>query len=189
MTNPSQSLRIVLGNLLLGCLCAAVQERPGAPEHCCYRIGIEAAGDADMFTDLCCQGLAYVMPGDAWPSDVFPNMDIVRQAQSQCDLPSWVQEFRLGIMRCAPAGTDTTMPTCAEWNAAALQNMYDAESLERAVCCFRPQAWDLPMMDGMGIVVNRLQQGPVQGGCVERWLTVQVQLPAQCCPPLPIPID
>jgi CO dehydrogenase/acetyl-CoA synthase beta subunit len=89
-------------------------------------------------------------------------------------------------MRCAPTGTDTTMPSCAEWNAAALQNMYDAESLRRAVCCFRPIALAIPEMDGMGIVVNRMQQGPVAGGCVERWMTVQVELPGDCCPPPPL---
>lgn len=186
MTNPSQALTIQLGDALLACLCAAVQERPNPPQNCCYRIGVEAAGDADTFTDLCCEGLAYVIPQDSWPAYVFPNMDIVRQASAPCGIVSWAQEYRVGIMRCAPTGTDTTMPSCEEWNAAALQNMYDAESLRRAVCCFRPIALAIPEMDGMGIVVNRMQQGPVAGGCVERWMTVQVELPGDCCPPPPL---
>lgn len=189
MTDPSQTLSIQLGQALLECLCAAVNERPNPPQHCCYRIGVEAAYDADLSTDLCCEGLAYVIPGDSWPSVVFPNMDITRQANAPCGIVSWVQEFKVGIIRCAPTGTDTQMPTCAEWNAAALQNLYDAESLRRAVCCFRPTAYAIPEMLGLSIVVNRMQQNPVLGGCVERWMTVQTELPGDCCPPLPVPID
>jgi hypothetical protein len=188
MALTAGALSIELANIMLNCLCAAVQEAPNPPANCCFRIGQEAAGDADTFTDLCCEGLAYVMPGDSWPSDIFPNMDITRQANAPCGIVSWVQEYRLGIMRCAPTGTDTTMPTCSEWNAAAIQNLYDAESIRRAACCFKPTAWQLPEMDGFSIVVNRLQQGAVQGGCVERWTTIQVQLPGDCCSPLPTPV-
>lgn len=190
VTNPSGPLRIELANALLACLCAAVQERPGVPEHCAFRVGIEPAADADLNADLCCEGLAYVMPGDSWPTEIFPNMDIVRQAESRCGPVAWVQEFRMGIMRCYPVASSDQgdMPTDAQWNAAAVQSMYDAESLERAVCCFRPTAYLLPQMDGLSIVANRMQQGAALGGCIERWITVQVELPGDCCPPLPTPI-
>jgi len=186
MTDPSQGLSIQLAQAALACLCAAVQERPNPPANCCFRAGLSPAGDADIYTDLCCEGLAYVMPGDSWPTAIFPNMDITRQANAPCGIVSWVQEYRVGIMRCSPTGTDTEMPTCEDWTAAAIQSLYDAESLRRAMCCFRPTAYLIPEMDGMSIVVNRLQQGDPLGGCIERWLTVQVQLPGDCCPPLPI---
>jgi hypothetical protein len=166
VTNPSQTLSIELANLMLGCLCAAVQERPNPPQHCAFRVGIEAAADADLVSDLCCEGLAYIIPGDSWPTQIFPNMDITRQAETRCGIAGWVQEFRMGIMRCYPVASDDQgdMPTDAQWNAAALQNLYDAESIRRAVCCFKPSAYLLPEMDGLGIVANRLQQGAALGG-------------------------
>lgn len=191
MSTPNGTLTASLGTLLLQCLCSAVQEQPNPPQHCCMRAGTEPAQDADFYTDLCCEGMAYVMPGDTWPTYIFPDLDIVRQAEATCGVVSWAMEFRMGIMRCAPAGTETTMPTCADWTTLATQMIYDAESLRRAYCCFTANARNTaqyPLMDGMSISILRQQQGTVQGGCVERWTTVQIQIPTSCCSPLPVPV-
>ncbi len=163
-----------IAEALLTCLCTAAEARPRPPQHCCFRIGEEVAHDADMFTDLCCEGLAYVSVGDIYPVvDSFPEQSIVTQADQVCSFPSWAVNLRAGIVRCAPVGTDTTMPTCAEWNVAALQNMYDAQSLASGVCCFK-QDW-LQLEPGLSVVIGPNSTTVPQGGCVERFVTIQVQ--------------
>lgn len=167
---------------LLTCLETAVAEQPNPPENSCLRIGTQVPGDADMYGDLCCQGLAYAAMGDVWvSSNSFPEEDVVRQADSKCGVDAWGIEFRAGIMRCAPTGGDTTMPTCTEWTDAATQNVYDAKSLRRTACCFRAAVLATEMLDGMSFVVGRQVQGPVQGGCVERYVTFRVQFPNCDC--------
>lgn len=167
---------------LYTCLCGAVQEHPTPPQHCCYRIGSEVAFDADLYTDLCCEGLAYVLLGDMWPSsNSFPEMDQVRQANSRCRIDAWAVELRMGIVRCAPAGTETTMPTCDNWAAAAATNRLDAWVLRRAACCFREAIPTIALLDGFSVVVGRQVQGSIQGGCAERYVTVQVQVPNCDC--------
>lgn len=163
-----------IAEALLTCLCTAAEARPRPPQHCCYRIGEEVAHDADMFTDLCCEGLAYVSVGDIYPVvDSFPEQSIVTQADQVCSFPSWAINLRAGIVRCAPVGTDTTMPTCTDWNVAALQNMYDAQSLASGVCCFK-QDW-LQLEPGLSVVIGPNSTTVPQGGCVERFITIQVQ--------------
>lgn len=190
MSTPNGTLTVGIANLLLGCLCAATREQPNPPEHCCLRSGTEVPADIDLNTDICCEGLAYVLPGDTWPSFIFPDQDITRQANVNCGIVSWAMEFRLGIIRCAPAGTDDIMPSCADWTASATQMLYDAESLRRTVCCFEANyQTSFPDLVGMSVIFNRQQQGQVQGGCIERFTTVQVQISSSCCLPIPSPIN
>lgn len=185
---PPDDLTVSVTNLLLDCLCTAVQERANPPAVCCLRVGTEAAMDADFISDLCCQGLAYVMPGDAFPSYQFPNQDITRQAEVNCGIVSWGIEFRAGIMRCVPVGDDMgNMPTCDDWTTSAWQSLLDSTSLRRFACCAPPTLRsNLPALDGLSIIAGRIQQGMVQGGCVERFITMQVQIPGDCCPPLSV---
>lgn len=159
---------------LLACLCAAAERRPRPPQHCCFRVGDEVAHDADMFTDLCCEGLAYVSVGEIYPVvDSFPEQSIVTQADQVCSFPSWAVNLKAGIVRCAPVGTDLAMPTCSDWNSAAFQNMYDAQSLASAVCCFK-QNW-LQLEPGLSVVIGPNATTNPQGGCMERYITIQVQ--------------
>lgn len=169
----------------LDCLTEAVNYYPNPPDHICMRVGTEVAQDIDSYIDLCCEGLAYVMLGDTWPTNMFPDLDVRRQSDTACGPPAWAQSLKLGIVRCAPIASDEvgSMPTCDQWNEAGQQNIYDAAALRRATCCLR--SWFHSQTGanfyGMSIVIDRQAQGPVQGGCVERAVTLQVEFPNFNC--------
>lgn len=167
---------------LKNCLCTATEAQDNPPANCCYRLAGDVAFDASITQDLCCEGLAYVSFGDNWPSaDSFPETDIIRQARSQCAPPSWGVSFKIGIIRCSPVGTDVSMPTCEDWTAAAMQAMADAKSLRTAACCFRDGYTTIdPQLDGMSVVIGRQTANTPQGGCVERSMTIDVQVPSVC---------
>lgn len=171
-----------LAEALLECLCTQVQLQPNPPQHCCYRVGTEIAHDAGMWTDLCCEGIAYVALGDTFPSSAsFPEQDIVRQANTVCAPPSWAQYFKVGIIRCVPTG-DEDPPTCEDWNAAFLQNVYDGLTLRRTQCCIRDFVTsNNDQFLGMSVVMERQVQGTPLGGCVERYFTIAIQIPNCDC--------
>lgn len=181
MTSPDPLDPFVplMAQTLLSCLSTAVSGSPGTPEHIAYRVGVEIAHDIGAEVDYCCEGIAYVALGDSWPSSQsFPEQDIVRQANSTCSPPGWGIQFRMGIIRCAPTGDINFPPTDAEWNAAFIQNMWDARSLRAAQCCFRN--WFVNLEDamlGMSIVMERQIQSTPSGGCVERYCTIAAQFP------------
>jgi hypothetical protein len=168
----------------LGCLCAITNSMPGAPQHCGPRIGPEVAYDLGQFTDFCCEGLAYISLGDTWISDnSFPDQDIIRQVRGNCPPGFWAQDLKLGIVRCSPVGSpDGEPPTDADWAAAAVQNLYDAQALRRVACCIRNFVIDnQAFYMGMSVVINRQVQTTPNGGCVERYVTVTVQFPNVDC--------
>jgi hypothetical protein len=170
-----------MAELLLDCLCTVTGQLANAPGNCCLRIGSEIPADVDLFTDLCCEGLGYVSIGDIFVSDVFPGEDSTRQAAG-CGIVSWGVNLRVGIMRCAPAGgPNGEMPSCADWTEAALQNFVDAQALRATACCFLSALPDLPNMSGMSVVVGRQIQANPSGGCVERYMTLDVQFPNCDC--------
>jgi len=181
MTDPVIQLAVAA----LSCLSQAVTGLPGAPANICFRVGLDVAHDLDMVNDLCCEGLAYVALGDTYPSSTsFPEQDIVRQANAVCPPVSWGQTFKFGIVRCVPVVMDDlgTMPSCADWNAAALQNWYDSIALRRAACCFRAFFTNnIGLFEGMSVVIERQTQGSPNGGCVERSLTITAQMPNCDC--------
>lgn len=176
MTDPVIDLMVAA----LSCLTQAVTGLPGTPDNICYRVGLEVAHDLDMIDDLCCEGLAYVALGDTYPSaQSFPEQDIIRQANAVCAPPSWAQQIKFGIVRCVPVMMDDhgRMPTCANWNTAALQNFYDSIALRRTACCFRQFITsNAGIFEGMSVVIERQTQGSPNGGCVERSLTITVQM-------------
>lgn len=173
MTTPIMNLQ-GLAEIFLSCLCNAVATRAKPPLHCCFRLGDEIAQDADLYADLCCQGLAYVSLGEIYPVvNSFPEQSIVTQADQVCAIPSWAVSLRAGIIRCAPVGTNTTMPTCADWNAAMTQHILDAQSLAEAACCLKA-GW-IQVEPGLSFVIGPSSTTTPQGGCTERSITVQVQ--------------
>lgn len=183
MTEPT----ITLADQLLSCLSQAVTGSPNPPGSVCLRVGSQVAHDLSQWEDLCCEGLGYVSLGDTYPSsDSFPEQDIIRQANTTCAPPSWAQAFKVGIIRCVPvttpSGAGFAPPTCAQWTAAAYQNMYDSASLRRTVCCFRE--WlrnQTGFFLGMSLVIERQIQVDPNGGCVERYVTITVQFPNCDC--------
>jgi hypothetical protein len=169
----------------LVCLNEAVQLNPGTPQHIGPRVGTEVLHDLGQWSDTCCEGLAYTMLGDTYiSSDSFPEQDIIRQIQGSCAPPAWAQEFQMGIVRCISAGqADGEPPSDAQWAEAAVQNMYDSQSLRRAACCFRNWINASPpdLYIGMNVVINRQVQTNPNGGCVERYVTLVVQFPDVDC--------
>lgn len=169
----------------LECLAEAVQLNPGVPAHIAPRVGTEVVHDLGQINDYCCEGLAYTMLGDTYfSSDSFPEQDIVRQIQGNCAPPAWAQIITMGIVRCISAGQlDGEPPTDADWTTAAVQNMYDSQSLRRAACCFRNWVNGNPpdLYIGMNVVIQRQVQTNPNGGCVERNLTLAVQFPDVDC--------
>jgi hypothetical protein len=173
VTTPITNLQ-GMAEMLLSCLCNAVAANPNPPLHCCFRIGEEVAQDADIFGDLCCQGLAYVTVGEIFPViNNFPDPSPLLQANQVCSIPSWAISMKMGIIRCSPVGTDTTMPSCTDWNAAFTQQMYDAQSLATAACCFK-ESWQTVDL-GMSVVIGSSTATTPQGGCSERSLGIQAQ--------------
>jgi hypothetical protein len=167
-----------LSAALLNCLCTAVSGNPDPPQHCCYRVGTEPVHDISLEqVDLCCEGLAYVLLGDTYPSvEAFPDNDIRRQADAKCPPSARAVAFRLGIVRCIPDDSD-----CTRNNAAFLQNVYDMHSLNQAVCCFREYIRTSDTFAGMSFVEERQTQGSTSGGCTERYVRLVVQVPELDC--------
>jgi len=185
MTFPSPDPVIYLADIALMCLTQAATGSPNPPGQFCYRVGSEVAHDVDLTTDLCCNGLGYVALGDTFPSsDSFPEQDIIRQANTSCAPAAWAQQFRIGIVRCVPVVMDEqgSMPSCADWGAAALQNMWDSVTLRRTACCIRNFVTDdSGFFLGMSVVIERQLQGNPLGGCVERSMTMVLQFPNCDC--------
>ncbi len=171
-----------IAQALLACLCAQAALNPSPPQNCCYRVGTEVAHDADQFTDLCCQGLAYVRLGDVFPStDNFPELDVNRQAQENCGIASWGVELTAGLLRCIPMPEDGSMPTCADWNEAAAQNFADSATLRATACCFVASVRANPLLLGMSAIIGRQTQTSPLGGCIERSISLTVQVPNCDC--------
>jgi len=168
---------------ILSCLCEASAVIPNPPQHCCFRIGQEIAHDAGENQDLCCEGLAYVSLGDIYPSSTsFPEQDIIRQAAASCAPPTWAVAVKMGIIRCSPVGDLYNPPSCTDWNTAAKQNIYDSKALRSAACCVRnfvTSASDA--LFGMSVIIERQTQGTPNGGCVERSISMVLQIPNCDC--------
>jgi hypothetical protein len=149
------------------------------PQHCCYRVGTEPVHGVDLETqiDLCCEGLAYVIVGDVYPSvESFPDNDIIRQVQGSCAPPAWAVQFRVGIVGCVPDNDD-----CTTNNAAFFTNLYRIQAINETVCCFRAfvRASDIYM--GMSLVIERQVQGSTTGGCTDRYVNLVAQIPNLDC--------
>lgn len=178
---PDRFVSVIMDELL-SCLCTISASQPNPPAHCCFRVGTEIAHDAGILQDQCCEGIGYVALQDSKPSsESFPEADIVRQAQAHCAPAAWAQTFKVGLIRCSPIGDQFTPPSCAEWNAAARQNIIDAFTLRQVACCIRNFVVNNEeRFLGMSLVIGAQTQGNPQGGCVERSMEITVQFPNDC---------
>jgi hypothetical protein len=167
----------------LECLCIKASIAPNPPRHCSFRIGSEIVHDLGEDTDLCCEGLAYVTMLQVFPSsEDFPTEDIAYQARSKCGPVSWGVELRMGLVRCAPVGENGYIVQDRAWEAAALQGIYDTQTLISAACCLRN--WvvreDAPM-EGMSAIMGSVTEGTPNGGCIERNIDLNIQIPGCGC--------
>lgn len=173
-------------DLAMLCFSAAVTANPNPPMHICRRLDLQVAWDVDLYQDLCCEGLGYVSFGDVQPSWAeFPEGSPVLQAnRGTCPIPAWAVEVRMGIVRCISSGTDTTMPTCEDWTNASIQQADDSQALRAAACCLQQTIMTEDPEDpfwGMSVSIGVQQQVQIQGGCVERNVTMTVQIPNCDC--------
>lgn len=198
MTFPYPDPVIYLAQLAKTCLSTAIAQ-VGAlvndvtiwkpPAEVCFRVSTQIPFDMDKYQDMCCAGLGYVALGGTWSSAASPAQDTDRQASTRCSPPSWMEEYRMGLVRCLPVVTqgvgmqEGSMPTCDEWNQAAIQNMWDSVVLRKATCCLRlaVAADSTGFFLGMSVIIDRQVQGPPLGGCVERYVNMQLQHPNCDC--------
>lgn len=168
------------------CLTTALTGNPNPPNEIGRRLDLQVAWDADLYDDLCCEGLAYVSFGDIVPSWTgFPEPAVANQVNhGDCSIPSWAVSLRMGVVRCVPVGSDTSRPTNAEWIAASIQQAHDAQALRAATCCFRQWVIDNDAPGpfwGMSVLIGNQGQLQLQGGCVERNAIITVQIPNCDC--------
>lgn len=184
ITAADQFIGPIMAQALM-CLCAAADAQPNPPQHCSFRIGSDILEDIGANGDFCCEGLAYVAMGDIFPtSEGFPQPDVNFQASAKCAPLSWGVNLKLALQRCVPTGPGEGQYVIPDrdWEAAALQNVYDVKTLLQAACCTRN--WvigESGLFVGMSSVVSTLTQGTSQGGCIERSINVSVQMPNCFC--------
>lgn len=171
-------------NTMLSCLCEQAARSPNPPGICCFRAGESIVHDVGVHEDQCCEGIGYVTLNGMTPTDNFPRPDIIRQVAhggaASCAITSWAVQLKVGIIRCLAAGGEDPLQ-CVDWNKAALQQVYDAQTLRRAGCCFRTDIVTSDgIMMGMGVLISEQVQVDPQGGCIERNMTVTVQIPSDC---------
>lgn len=179
VTSADPYLGPIMSELLM-CLCEKAALAPNPPAHCAFRIGTQVPHDLGIDGDLCCEGLAYVTMGDLFPSVNFPSPDTQRMADAVCPPVSWGVNLTASLVRCIPTAGETVI-TDDDWNASALQGVYDARTLLNTACCFRDYLNSSPLFNGYWSVIGNvvLSNAPL-GGCIERSISFQVQTP-NCC--------
>lgn len=128
--------------------------------------------------DECCEGLAWVRPGDFYPSSsTFPAQDEV-PIGDPAGARAWAVTLELGAVRCAPVKDGNQIPSNAEWDATTQAVMDDAAAMRRALCCFIA----LQQNRKRRVLPGRWLPVSVQGGCVGGIIPVTVLGPACDCP-------
>ena len=146
------------------------------PSEVCFRVGELASMDASLYQDLCCSGLAWVRVADIFSTSVdFPAPDTL-VVWTGCGPQAWGVVFELGVMRCAPTGDISTIPTCDEWTALQTNVMKDAKAMRAAFCCLFNQ------LDPGSVAVGSWAPLPTTGGCAGGTWQVTVQIiNSECC--------
>lgn len=164
---------------LLDCFCAAIPLEMAAdktPDECCFRSGEIVSADASVYQDLCCSGLAWVRPVSMFSSgEDFPNPDTA-VVTNACGPYAWGVTLELGILRCAPTGSATQIPTCDEWTEFHEDIMNDARAMRRAICCLTAQ------LDPSSIAIGAWSPLPTSGGCGGSTWQITVQIINDCEP-------
>lgn len=155
---------------LLNCLCEVLATTQNPPGICAMRAGNATIQDIGPTFDECCEGQAYVRVTGFTPTglsqDPFPA-GMEDQIVPACGIPAWSLHLELGIFRCMSAEGNLSN---AEWLAVQRQQMLDAKSIRRAICCF--------------ISVHELKttavgawtpQGP-EGGCIGGTMPLSIEV-------------
>lgn len=169
-----------LANSLLACLEISATANPDAPAEFCLRAGPSVIHDIDAqsSTDTtCCPGLGYVRVGRVYPSSSdFPAPDV---RSEKCLSLARALELTLGIIRCVPGLGTPEGPSCEDWTATAIHDADDIDALFNAVCCWIDTA-EFKKLRGRPYSI--LESNVIQeGDCIERFMTVLVQIPRCRC--------
>lgn len=173
------TLILPLANALLTCLTTTASANPDPPAQFCLRAGTLVIHDIDAqaSTDTtCCPGLGYVRIGRVFPSsNEFPAVDT---RSDRCLSLARAVELTAGIVRCVPGLGTPQGPDCDDWTSTATHDADDIQALFDAVCC-----WALTdeFKALRGRPFSILDSNVIsEGGCIERFLTLVVQIP-KCC--------
>jgi hypothetical protein len=167
-----------LANALLTCLENTAGANPDPPAQFCLRAGtlvihdIDAQASADT---TCCPGLGYVRIGRVYMSTTFPEPD---PRSDRCLSLARVVELTAGIVRCVPGMGTPEGPDCTDWTSAATHDADDIQALFDAVCCWvGTDEFKVIRSRPFSIIESNVIQ---EGDCIERFLTILVQIP-RCC--------
>jgi hypothetical protein len=173
----SDTLILPMAELLLTCFCEALTVQHTAanrPAHCCLRVGESVSADASPYEDLCCEGLAWVRIDSIFASnDEFPNPD-TQVPVTGCGVSAWGVVLEMGVLRCAPTGSTTAVPTCSEWTALAVNVTNDARAMRDAICCLTAQ------LDPSSVAIGSWNPLPTTGGCAGGSWQISVQIANDC---------
>lgn len=162
---------------LILCLCDALAANPNPVAECCLRVG-PVIHDVDAETSIdkvCCPGLGFARLDTVFPSSDWPSPD---NRSDKCLSLSRAVEITIGTVRCIPGMGTPAGPGCDDWEATAIQDFHDIDALFSAVCCFSNGAV-FKSMRGRRYTIQG-SQVLSQGGCVERTLTLLVEI-GRCC--------
>lgn len=167
-----------LANALLTCLTTTAGANPDPPAQFCLRAGTLVIHDVDAQASAdttCCPGLGYVRIGRVYVSTDFPEPD---PRSDRCLSLARVVELTAGIVRCVPGMGTAEGPDCADWTSAATHDADDIQALFDAVCCWvDTDEFKVLRTRPFSIMESNVVQ---EGDCIERFLTVLVQIP-RCC--------
>lgn len=153
----------------------------GAPDRSCVVAGAIAWDDCE------CGQLAVSLVSNYEASGTTtPRAGTITPGRRECGPPLFVINFLVSILRCAPTGTNTAPPTCAELDAAARIAAEDAWAVRAGVICCLTEAVKEQLPNGTRlyrdfVVGEQSWVGP-QGACMGSELPVSVTIDNGCYP-------
>lgn len=170
----SDPLVMPLAQELLDCLEQEINKVINPPTYVQLRPGTVVDHLISLAEDECCDGLAWVRPGQFYPSSDFPSQD---QEPLPKGTVGWAIQLEMGAVRCAPTPDADAIPTGDQWSDVTQAVMDDAAAMRRAVCCFisAEAGRNRKVLPGIWEPLS------VQGGCVGGILPVTILGPACDC--------
>jgi hypothetical protein len=175
MTTPLVDLMVApVAADILACLTVEMSKTPVPPDQVCIRVGDRVDLMISQTYDECCAGLAWLRLVQVYPSQSFPDPDT---GSAPCGVLRWALVFELGAARCAPVA-ESGVPTCEQWQAAAVTHFADMAALRRTVCCYEREV----KPDRQVVVSSGQIPQTTEGGCTA--VTMQITVSARPCDPV-----
>lgn len=167
---PDQAVWPMLVDVL-ACLETAADQVEAPPLYRSIRMGEGLQANISPTEDECCQGLAWVRPGQISPTNTFPTPE---SAWTPCPPGELAVEVEIGMLRCAPImapGGDDAMliPTAAQHAQTAYRVLADAAALRRAACCLIDR--------GYSVFVGSWSPLPIEANCAGGSMRITVAVP------------